>query len=120
MFITSCTPRDSQMSVSLRKMNGLLIVLGNIFNIGRKSKVSVDVKKETQHFPHALSIACPHATMIFKISKSQLNGLTIIILCKGLWTFHHGALEIVLERVPIQPFQTFLCMSYIPSSLETP
>jgi len=37
------------MSVSLSKMNGLLIVLGNIFNIGRKSKVSMDVKKETQH-----------------------------------------------------------------------
>jgi hypothetical protein len=108
------------MSVSLTKINGLLIVLGNIFNIGRKSKVSVDVKNETQHFPHALSIACPHATLIFKISKTELNGLTIIILCKGLGTFHHGALKSVLERVPIHPFQTFLCMSYIHLSLETP
>jgi hypothetical protein len=37
-------------------------------DMGQDKEIEGD-KKEARHFPHALSIACPHATMIFKISK---------------------------------------------------
>jgi hypothetical protein len=43
--------------------------LGKIGEDMGQDKVIGGDKKEAQHFPHALSIACPHATMIFKISK---------------------------------------------------